>query len=181
MQRRGLPEGWDAVLPAFEPDAKGLATRDASGKVLNAIAAHVPWLLGGAADLAPSTKTTLAFDFAGTFEPPSPAGRNFHFGIREHAMCAAASGMALSGLRPFAASFFVFTDYARGAIRLAAMMGLPVIYVWTHDSIAMGEDGPTHQPIEQLASFRAMPGMVLLRPGRRERSDRGLARGDAAA
>jgi len=164
MQRRELPDAWDAVLPLFAADAKGLATRDASGQVLNAIAAHVPWLLGGAADLAPSTKTTLNFDFAGAFEPPSPAGRNFHFGIREHAMCAAASGMALSGLRPFAASFFVFTDYARGAIRLASMMGLPVIYVWTHDSIAMGEDGPTHQPVEQLASFRAMPGMVTLRP-----------------
>jgi transketolase len=164
MQQRDLPGAWDAVLPVFEPDAKGLATRDASGQVLNAIAAHVPWLLGGAADLAPSTKTTLTFDFAGAFEPPSPAGRNFHFGIREHAMCAAASGMALSGLRPFAASFFVFTDYARGAIRLATMMGLPVVYVWTHDSIAMGEDGPTHQPVEQLASFRAMPGMVTLRP-----------------
>ena len=164
MQRRELPYAWDAVLPAFDPDTKGLARRDASGKVLNAIAAQVPWLLGGAADLAPSTKTTLTFDFAGAFEPPSPAGRNFHFGIREHAMCAAASGMALSGLRSFAASFFVFTDYARGAIRLAAMMGLPVIYVWTHDSIAMGEDGPTHQPVEQLASLRAMPGMVLLRP-----------------
>ena len=162
MQERGLPDAWDAGLPVFQPDAKGLATRDASGKVLNAIAAHVPWLLGGAADLAPSTKTTL--DFAGAFEPPSRAGRNFHFGIREHAMCAAASGMALSGLRPFAASFLVFSDYARGAIRLAAMMGLPVIYVWTHDSIAMGEDGPTHQPIEQLASFRALPGMVTLRP-----------------
>ena len=164
MQRRELPADWDAALPTFAPDAKGLATRDTSGKVLNAIAAHVPWLLGGAADLAPSTKTTLTSDFAGAFEPASPAGRNFHFGIREHAMCAAASGMALSGLRPFAASFFVFTDYARGAIRLAAMMGLPVIYVWTHDSIAMGEDGPTHQPVEQLASFRAMPGMVTLRP-----------------
>ena len=164
MQRRDLPLGWDAALPHFEPDAKGLASRDASGKVLNAIAAHVPWLLGGAADLAPSTKTTLAFDFAGAFEPASLAGRNFHFGIREHAMCAVASGMALSGLRAFAASFFVFTDYARGAIRLAAMMGLPVVYVWTHDSIAMGEDGPTHQPIEQLASLRAMPGMVMLRP-----------------
>ncbi len=162
MQERGLPDAWDAGLPVFEADAKGLATRDSSGQVLNAIAAHVPWLLGGAADLAPSTKTTL--DFAGAFEPPSPAGRNFHFGIREHAMCAAASGMALSGLRPFAASFFVFSDYARGAIRLAAMMGLPVIYVWTHDSIAMGEDGPTHQPVEQLASFRALPGMVTLRP-----------------
>jgi transketolase len=164
MQRRELPEDWDAVLPVFEPDAKGLATRDASGRVLNAIAAHLPWLLGGAADLSPSTRTTLKFDFAGTFEPASPAGRNFHFGIREHAMCAVASGMALSGLRPFAASFLVFTDYARGAIRLAAMMGLPVVYVWTHDSIAMGEDGPTHQPVEQLASLRAMPGMVMLRP-----------------
>jgi len=164
MQQRELPEGWDAVLPVFEPDAKGLATREASGQVLNAIAVRIPWLLGGAADLAPSTKTTLTFDFAGAFEPTSPEGRNFHFGIREHAMCAAASGMALSGLRPFAASFFVFTDYARGAIRLAAMMGLPVVYVWTHDSIAMGEDGPTHQPVEQLTSFRAMPGMVTLRP-----------------
>jgi transketolase len=164
MQQRGLPADWDAALPVFAPDAKGLATRDASGKVLNAVAARVPWLLGGAADLAPSTKTTLAFDFAGAFEPASPAGRNFHFGIREHAMCAAASGMALSGLRPFAASFLVFTDYARGAIRLAAMMGLPVVYVWTHDSIAMGEDGPTHQPVEHLASLRAMPGMVMLRP-----------------
>lgn len=164
MQQRELPADWDAALPNFDADTEGLATRDASGKVLNAIAVHVPWLLGGAADLAPSTKTTLTFDFAGAFEPASSAGRNFHFGIREHAMCAAASGMALSGLRPFAASFFVFTDYARGAIRLAAMMGLPVIYVWTHDSIAMGEDGPTHQPVEQLASFRAMPGMVLLRP-----------------
>ena len=164
VQQRELPKGWDAVLPVFQPDAKGLATRDASGQVLNAVAAHVPWLLGGAADLAPSTKTTLAFNFAGAFEPASPTGRNFHFGIREHAMCAAAGGMALSGLRPFAASFFIFSDYARGAIRLAAMMGLPVIYVWTHDSIAMGEDGPTHQPVEQLASFRAMPGMLLLRP-----------------
>jgi transketolase len=164
MQRRELPDAWDAALPVFASGAKGLATREASGQVLNAIAAHLPWLLGGAADLAPSTKTTLAFDFAGAFEPASPAGRNFHFGIREHAMCAAASGMALSGLRAYAASFFVFTDYARGAIRLAAMMGLPVIYVWTHDSIAMGEDGPTHQPVEQLASFRAMPGMVTLRP-----------------
>jgi len=176
MQRRELPEGWDATLPSFKADAKGLATRDASGKVLNEIAARMPWLLGGAADLAPSTKTHLGFDFAGIFEPfcdagdevendrGSYAGRNFHFGIREHAMCAVASGMALSGLRPFAASFFVFTDYCRGAIRLATMMGLPVIYVWTHDSIAMGEDGPTHQPVEQLASFRAMPGMVLLRP-----------------
>jgi transketolase len=164
MQRRQLPDAWDAALPVFEADAKGLATRDASGQVLNVIAGQVPWLLGGAADLAPSTKTTLEFGFAGAFQALSPAGRNFHFGIREHAMCAAASGLALSGLRPFAASFLVFSDYARGAMRLAAMMGLPVVYVWTHDSIAMGEDGPTHQPIEQLASLRAMPGMLTLRP-----------------
>ncbi len=178
MQAGMLPEGWDAALPNFEANAKGVSTRDAAGKVLNAIAKQVPWVLGGAADLAPSTKTTLTFDFAGVFEPGpladsgehakadarSRAGRNFHFGIREHAMCAAVSGMALAGLRPFGAGFLIFTDYARGAMRLAAMMGLPVNYVWTHDSIALGEDGPTHQPIEQLASLRAMPGMVVLRP-----------------
>ncbi len=172
MQRRELPEGWDAALPRFAADTKGLATRDSSAKVLNAIAAQVPWLIGGAADLAASTKTHLGFDFAGEFQSgagngadaASARGRNLHFGVREHAMCAVASGLALSKLRPFAASFFIFTDYCRGAIRLAAMMGVPVIYVWTHDSIAMGEDGPTHQPVEQLASFRAMPGMVLLRP-----------------
>lgn len=177
MQGHRLPADWDTTLPSFKPDAKGISTRDAAGHTLNAIAAQVPWLLGGAADLSPSTKTHLSFDFSGTFEPPpgaeatpkehktdTHAGRNFHFGIREHAMCAAASGMALAGLRPFAASFLIFTDYARGAIRLTAMMGLPVIYVWTHDSIALGEDGPTHQPIEQLPSLRAMPGMSLLRP-----------------
>jgi len=172
IQRRELPDGWDTALPRFEADAKGLATRESSAKVLNAIAAKMPWLLGGAADLAPSTKTNLGFDFAGEFQPDTGSGadagnrrgRNLHFGVREHAMCAIASGLALSGLRAFAASFFIFTDYCRGAIRLAAMMGVPVLYVWTHDSIAMGEDGPTHQPIEQLASFRAMPGMVLLRP-----------------
>ncbi|MFI8384266.1 transketolase [Pseudomonas sp. NPDC079086] len=164
MQRRELPGNWDTALPTFEADAKGLATRDTSGQVLNAIAANLPWLLGGAADLAPSTKTALDFAGAAAFEPGAYAGRNFHFGIREHAMCAAASGMALSGLRPFAASFLIFSDYARGAMRLAAMMGLPVVYIWTHDSIAMGEDGPTHQPIEQLASLRAMPGMLTLRP-----------------
>ena len=177
MQDGRLPADWDTALPSFKPDAKGISTRDAAGQTLNAIAAQVPWLLGGAADLSPSTKTYLSFDFSGTFEPPpgaaatpeerkadNHAGRNFHFGIREHAMCAAASGMALAGLRPFAASFLIFTDYARGAIRLAAMMGLPVIYVWTHDSIALGEDGPTHQPIEQLPSLRALPGMSLLRP-----------------
>lgn len=164
MLQRVLPDDWDALLPHFEADDKGLATREASGLVLNSIARQVPWLLGGAADLAPSTKTALNAASAGDFAPASPAGRNFHFGVREHAMCAAANGMALSGVRPFAASFLIFSDYARGAIRLSAMMGLPVIYVWTHDSIAMGEDGPTHQPIEQLASLRAMPGMLTVRP-----------------
>ncbi|KWT91641.1 MULTISPECIES: transketolase [unclassified Variovorax] len=172
MQRRELPDGWDSALPSFAADAKGLATREAAGKVLRAIAERMPWLLGGAADLSPSTKTHLSFDFAGEFEPPSGGsdeggdyrGRNLHFGVREHAMCAIASGMALSKLRSYASSFLIFSDYSRGAIRLSAMMGIPVIYIWTHDSISMGEDGPTHQPIEQLASFRAMPGMVLLRP-----------------
>ena len=176
MQRHELPDGWDRTLPGFEADAKGLSTREASGKVLNAIAAQMPWLLGGAADLSPSTKTHLGFADAGEFEPPSGAGgeggkqdgdyggRNLHFGVREHAMCAIASGMALSKLRAYASGFLIFTDYCRGAIRLTAMMGMPVIHIWTHDSISMGEDGPTHQPIEQLASFRAMPGMVTLRP-----------------
>ena len=163
MQHRALPPGWDSALPVLPADSKGLATREASGKVLAAMAQQVPWLLGGAADLAPSTKTALGH--AGKFEPPAGyGGRNLHFGIREHAICAIASGLALAGLHPFAASFFIFTDYCRGAIRLSAMMGLPVIYIWTHDSISMGEDGPTHQPVAQLASFRAMPGMVLLRP-----------------
>jgi transketolase len=168
MQHHDLPEGWDSALPTFPADAKGMATRDSSGKVLNAIAEKVPWLLGGAADLAPSTKTHLSFEFAGEFQAPGQEsnyrGRNFHFGIREHAMCAIANGLSLSKLRPYASSFLIFTDYCRGALRLSAMMDLPVIYIWTHDSISMGEDGPTHQPIEQLASFRAMPGMIVLRP-----------------
>ena len=168
MQRRDLPEGWDSALPSFPADAKGMATRDSSGRVLNAIAGKVPWLLGGAADLAPSTKTHLSFEFAGEFQAPGEEGdyrgRNFHFGIREHAMCAIANGLSLSKLRPYASSFLIFTDYCRGALRLSAMMDLPAIYIWTHDSISMGEDGPTHQPIEQLASFRAMPGMIVLRP-----------------
>lgn len=164
MERCELPEGWDSDLPAFPADAKGMATRDSSGKVLNAIAKRVPWLLGGAADLSPSTKTALGFEQAGEFKSGNYQGRNFHFGIREHAMCAIASGMTLSRLRAYAATFFIFTDYCRGAVRLGAMMGIPVIYIWTHDSISMGEDGPTHQPVEQLASFRAMPGMTLLRP-----------------
>ena len=168
MQRRDLPEGWDSALPIFPADAKGMATRDSSGKVLNAIAAKMPWLLGGAADLAPSTKTHLNFEFAGDFQAPGEGsdyrGRNFHYGIREHAMCAISNGLSLSNLRPYAASFLVFTDYCRGALRLAAMMEIPVITIWTHDSISMGEDGPTHQPVEQLASLRAMPGMMVLRP-----------------
>jgi transketolase len=163
-----LPEGWDSSLPSFPADAKGLATRDSSGKVLNALAQRVPWLLGGAADLAPSTKTNLTFEGAGSFEMPGPVGdyhgRNFHFGVREHAMVAAVSGMTLSGLRAFCSGFLIFTDYARGAIRLSAIMELPVVHVWTHDSISLGEDGPTHQPIEQLLSLRAIPGMVVIRP-----------------
>lgn len=172
MQLRGLPENWDSVLPTFPADPKGSATRESSGKVLNAIAGKMPWLLGGAADLAPSTKTELKDVFFGSFQAPGQddnegrnySGRNFHFGVREHAMCAIASGMSLSKLRPYAASFFIFTDYCRAAIRLSAMMEIPVIYIWTHDSISLGEDGPTHQPIEHLASLRAMPGMIVLRP-----------------
>ncbi|MGH8865706.1 MAG: transketolase family protein [Burkholderiales bacterium] len=168
MQCRDLPDGWESALPTYSADAKGMATRDSSGKVLNAIAAKMPWLLGGAADLSPSTKTHLNFDFAGEFQSPGEEGnyrgRNFHFGIREHAMCAIANGLSLLKLRPYASSFLIFTDYCRAALRLSAMMDLPVIYIWTHDSISMGEDGPTHQPIEQLASFRAMPGMIVLRP-----------------
>jgi transketolase len=164
-----LPEGWEADLPAFPADAKGVATRDASGKVLNALAQKVPWLVGGAADLSPSTKTNLTFPGAGSFEAPAGnigtyAGRNFHFGIREHAMVAAVNGMTLCGLRGYGSGFLIFTDYARGAIRLSALMELSVIHVWTHDSIGVGEDGPTHQPIEQLLSLRAIPGMVVLRP-----------------
>ncbi len=163
-----LPEGWEAALPEFPADAKGLATRESSGKVLNALAQRIPWLIGGAADLSPSTKTNLTFEGAGSFEVPGPVGdyhgRNCHFGIREHAMVAAVNGMALSGLRAYGAGFLVFTDYARGAIRLSSIMELPVIHVWTHDSIGVGEDGPTHQPVEQILSLRAIPGMVVIRP-----------------
>jgi transketolase len=166
--RRELPEGWDRAIPAFPADEKGMATRDASGKVLNAIAEHLPWLIGGAADLSPSTKTRLTFDPAGDFQPPGEpgayTGRNLHFGVREHAMCAAVNGMVLTGLRAFGSGFLIFTDYARGSIRLASLMDLPVIHVWTHDSIGVGEDGPTHQPIEQIVSLRAIPGMVVIRP-----------------
>jgi transketolase len=159
-----LPQGWDAELPTFPPDEKGMATRDASGKVLNAIAARVPWLIGGAGDLAPSTKTKLAGAGAGTLAPGEPGGRNLHFGVREHAMAAVTNGLVLSRLRAFGATFLIFSDYMRPAIRLAALMELPVFHVFTHDSIGLGEDGPTHQPIEQLVGLRAIPGMIVLRP-----------------
>ena len=165
MQRRELPAGWDSELPVFPPDPKGVAGRDASGKVLNVLAQNIPWLLGGSADLGPSNKTTLTFDGAGDFEPGTPGGRNLHFGIREHAMAAVVNGLSLSKLRAFGATFFIFSDYARPAIRLSALMELPTIFVFTHDAMGDGEDGPTHQPVEQLASFRAEPGLVVLRPG----------------
>ena len=158
------PDGWQRDIPTFPADAKGIASRDASGKVLNAIAPYWESLLGGAADLAPSTKTKLTFDAAGEFEPNNYGGRNMHFGIREHAMGAAANGMAVSKLRPFVSTFLIFSDYMKGAMRLAALMGLPVTYVFTHDSIGLGEDGPTHQSIEQLATLRATPDMIVLRP-----------------
>jgi transketolase len=164
MQRRELPEGWDKNLPTFPPDPKGLASRDSSGKVLNAFAKNIPWLIGGAADLAPSTKTRLTFDGAGDFEAVTYGGRNFHFGIREHAMGAILNGMSLSKVRPFGSGFLIFSDYGRAPIRLAAIMEIPVIYIFTHDSIGVGEDGPTHQPVEQIASLRAIPGLVVLRP-----------------
>jgi transketolase len=165
MQRRELPEGWDRALPTFPADAKGIAGRDASGKCLNAIAQHIPWFLGGSADLAPSNKTTLAFDGAGHFQADNRGGRNLHFGIREHAMAAIVNGLSLSKLRAFGATFFIFSDYARPAIRLGTLMELPTIFVFTHDAMGDGEDGPTHQPVEHLASLRAIPGLVTLRPG----------------
>jgi transketolase len=164
MQRRELPAGWDRDLPSFPPDPKGIAGRDASGEVLNALARNIPWFLGGSADLGPSTKTTLRFAGAGDFEAESPGGRNLHFGVREHAMAAVVNGLALSKLRPFGATFFIFSDYARPAIRLSALMELPTIFVFTHDAMGDGEDGPTHQPVEQLISMRAIPGLVVLRP-----------------
>ena len=159
-----LPDGWDKDLPIFEADAKGIASRASGGKVLNALAKNLPWMIGGAADLAPSTKTTLTFDDAGVFGPDQPGGRNFHFGVREHAMAAICNGLALCGIRPYAAGFFIFSDYARPALRLSSIMELPVVHVFTHDSIGVGEDGPTHQPIEHLASLRAMPGIINIRP-----------------
>ena len=164
MQRRELPANWDAKLPVFPADGKGLATRDSSGKVLNAIAAHYPWLIGGAADLFPSTKTRLLFEGAGDLEAETPGGRNMHFGIREHAMGAVLNGLAVSKVRPFGAGFLIFSDYMKPPIRLSALMELPVIFVFTHDSIGVGEDGPTHQPVEQLVALRCIPGLITLRP-----------------
>ncbi len=165
IEHRDLPADWEAALPVFPADPKGAATRASSGKVLNAVAAKVPWLIGGSADLAPSTNTLLTFDGAGDFEPDNYAGRNFHWGIREHGMAAALNGMALCGVRPYGATFFVFTDYMRPSMRLSALMRLPVLYVLTHDSIGLGEDGPTHQPVEHLAAMRAVPGLIVIRPG----------------
>jgi transketolase len=164
MQKRELPDGWDGELPGFAPDPKGLASRDSSAKVLNAIAAYFPWLIGGAADLAPSTKTRLTFEAAGDFEADKYGGRNLHFGIREHAMGAIVNGLALSKIRAYGSSFLIFSDYMKPAIRLGALMGLPVVHIFTHDSIGLGQDGPTHQPVEQLISLRAVPGLVTLRP-----------------
>ena len=165
MQKRELPAGWDRNLPVFPADPKGIAGREASGKVLNVLAQNISWLVGGSADLGPSNKTTLTFDGAGNFQACSPGGKNLHYGIREHGMAAVVNGMSLSKLRAFGATFFIFSDYAKPAIRLSALMELPAIFIFTHDAMGDGEDGPTHQPVEQLASLRAIPGLVMLRPG----------------
>jgi transketolase len=165
MLRRDLPDGWDRNLPVFAPDAKGMAGRDASGKVLNVLAQNIPWFLGGSADLGPSNKTTLTYEGAGHFQAGTRGGKNLHFGIREHSMAAIINGLSLSKVRAFGATFFIFSDYARPAIRLSALMELPTIFVFTHDAMGDGEDGPTHQPVEQLASLRAIPGLITLRPG----------------
>jgi transketolase len=165
MQHRALPDGWDKNLPSFPADPKGMATRESSGKVLNVLAQNIPWMVGGSADLAKSNKTNLTFESASDFFPMEYNGRNVHFGVREHGMGAAANGMTLTGLRAFAATFFNFSDYMRASMRLAALMEIPVMFIFTHDSIGLGEDGPTHQPVEQLAAFRAMPNMMVMRPG----------------
>jgi transketolase len=164
MQRQQPPDGWDKDLPTFAPDAKGLATRESSSKVLNAIAKNDPWLMGGSADLYPSTKTRLTFDSAGDFEAGNYNARNFHFGIREHAMGAIVNGMALSKIRAYGSTFMIFSDYMKMPIRLSALMEIPAIWIFSHDSIGVGEDGPTHQPIEQLITLRAVPGLMTLRP-----------------
>lgn len=163
MAKRELPKGWDAEVKPYPADPKGVATRNSSGKVLNQLAKQIPWLLGGSADLGPSTKTLL--DKEASFQAGSYGGRNFHFGIREHAMAAILNGMTLCNLRPYGATFFVFSDYLRPSLRLSALMNLPVLYIFTHDSIGVGEDGPTHQPVEQLAALRSIPNVVVLRPG----------------
>ena len=164
MDRHELPEGWDAEIPDFPADPKGVATRDSGGKVLNAIAQNVPWLMGGSADLSPSTKTDLTFQGAGSFEPGSYGGRNMHFGIREHVMGSVCNGMAIAGMRAYGSTFLIFSDYMKPPIRLSAIMEVPAIWIFTHDSIGVGEDGPTHQPVEQMAGLRAIPGMIVLRP-----------------
>ena len=164
IQKRELPDGWDKDLPVFPADAKGMAGRVASSKVIQVLAKNIPWLIGGAADLNESTKTDITDKSAGSFEPGSYAGRNLHFGIREHEMAAVLNGLALTKVRPFGSGFFIFSDYARPAIRLSAIMEIPTIHVFTHDSIGVGEDGPTHQPVEQLPGLRSIPGMVVLRP-----------------
>ena len=165
MQRRELPPGWDRNLPVFPADAKGIAGRDASAKALNVLAQNIPWFLGGSADLGPSNRTRLTYEGAGDFQADTPTGKNLHYGIREHSMGAIVNGLSLSKLRGFGASFFIFSDYARPAIRLSAIMELPTIFIFTHDAMGDGEDGPTHQPVEHLASLRAIPGLVMLRPG----------------
>jgi transketolase len=164
MQHRQLPDGWEHNLPTFAPDTKGIAGRDASSKVLNAVAQNVPWLIGGAADLAPSTKTRLMSEGASDFSAENYGGRNLHFGVREHAMGAILNGLSLCKIRPYGSGFLIFSDYARPAIRLSALMEIPTIHIFTHDSIGVGEDGPTHQPVEQIASLRAIPGLIVLRP-----------------
>jgi transketolase len=164
IQRRDLPDGWDQDIPIFPADPKGIASRDSSARVLNAIAPRLPWLLGGAADLAPSTKTRLTFPGAGDFEADDHSARNLHFGIREHAMGSICNGMSVSKLRPYGSGFLIFSDYMKAPIRLSALMELPVIYVFTHDSIGVGEDGPTHQPVEQVVGLRGIPGLIVLRP-----------------
>jgi transketolase len=165
IQRRDLPTGWDRDLPVFPADPKGIAGRDASGEVLNQLAQNIPWFLGGSADLGPSNKTTLKYEGAGNFQAENYHGKNLHFGIREHAMAATVNGLSLSKLRAYGATFFIFSDYARPAIRLSALMELPTIFIFTHDAMGDGEDGPTHQPVEHLASLRAIPGLITIRPG----------------
>ncbi len=164
MQNRQLPDGWDAGLPTYDPDKSGIATRQSSGEVLNVIAQNVPWLLGGAADVAPSTKTWLSFPGAGAFQADRHDGRNIHFGVREHAMAAIANGLSLSKIRPYISTYLIFSDYARNPIRLSALMEIPVIHIFSHDSIGVAEDGPTHQPIEQILSLRAIPHLLVIRP-----------------